>query len=82
VNEFRVYYRAARAFRVGSRTVARGEVVRADDPLVERVNTEEPDLLLITIRSTRPSSPRPQEVAGVRSSARDLLAGDPSWRLP
>jgi hypothetical protein len=93
---YRVFYRVAKSFRLGTRTFAKGEILRAEDPVVERINNANPGLLFVTVRSTRPSSPRPQEVAGLRSPhrhvlrtegvderpRRDWLAQDPSWRLP
>ena len=82
---WRTTYTVARPFRFRGRSFRRGEILRADDPDVQRINDARPDLLLIRITRTRPISPRPQEVAGVRSTEtvsvrprRDWLA--PSWR--
>ena len=82
---WRTTYTVARPFRFRGRTFRRGQVLRADDPDVQRINDTDPSLLLIHI--TRLGSPRPQEVAGLRSAPverprRDWLAADPSWRLP
>jgi hypothetical protein len=70
VNDWRSFYRVARAFRLGTRTFARGDILRASDPTVERVMEERPDLLLLTVTRTDLPSRRPQ--AGARSS--------PKWR--
>jgi hypothetical protein len=93
-------YRAARSFKVGGRnghrepawvlTVVKGEVLRADDSIVERVLAD---------RRTDSDSRRPTiEVAGVRAyvqgddvatrhgqrpkPTRDWLTEPPPWRLP
>jgi hypothetical protein len=86
MSEFLTFYRVARAFRWGARTFSKGEIVRADDPIAERVNRERPDLLLITVQRTDRASRRPEDVAGLRSfherqPRRDWLAVEP-WRLP
>jgi hypothetical protein len=86
VSNWRTFYRVAQAFKWGTRAFSKGEVVRADDPIVERVNRERPDLLLITVQRTDRASRRPESVAGLRSSneprpSRDWLADEP-WRIP
>jgi hypothetical protein len=87
MKQWRTFYRAAQAFKWGSRTFRKGKVVRADDPIIERVNRERPDLLLVTVTRTDLDSRRPVEVAGLRSSneprpRRDWLADEPWRRKP
>jgi hypothetical protein len=79
MSDFLTTYRVAKSFRLGSRTYSKGEIVRADDPISERVNRERPDLFLITVERAGLASRRHENVAGTRSSherqpMRDWLA--------
>jgi hypothetical protein len=48
VSDWRTFYKVARSFTWGSGTYSKGEIVRADDPIVEQVNRQRPDLLRVT----------------------------------